>query len=300
MAITFNQPTTEIVITTGQLTVTAQDLYNAIREFEDDFQMMGWSSIALAGGKFPLGGGVFTEIILQLLEGNEGPWTIRFEDEGTQFVSVTGGTFLATDINNLARPVTTNPSITINQSVSGVLVETGVSGLTPEESAAITNTNTVVNANTTTLGNIETDIGLIQTDIGTINSNIAQINTDIGTINTSIGTIQTDITAIQGDISAINSQLSVMNRPKKNAPFNDFMFLMVSEQDLKTPVTGLSPTGQRSIDGGSFAALEGTISEVGLGVYSADLTANDTNGDSIMYLFSATGALDRYLLVITS
>lgn len=137
MAITFDITVPEIFITTGQVTETAQNLLNAIRLFEDDFQMMSNSHIADASGKAPLGGGIFTEIILTLLEGNEGPWTIRFADEATQHTSITGGTFLATDSLGNARVVTTNPALTINQSVSGTLVETGVSGLTPVESTAV-------------------------------------------------------------------------------------------------------------------------------------------------------------------
>ena len=300
MAITFDIPNTEIFITTGQLNATAQDLYNASKLEESSFQMMGRDPICSAEGKAPLGGGIFTEIVLTLLEGQEGPWTIRFADEATQFTSVTGGTFLATDGIGDPRPVTTNPSLTINQSISGVLVETGVSGLTAAESQALLDIDTNVATNTTDIGTINTNIGTIQTDIGTINTNIATIQTDIGTINTNIGSIQTDISAIQGDISTIQVDLSVMNRPKKNQVFNDFMFLMINENDLKTPVTGASPTGERSLDGGAFAATEGTISEVGQGIYSIDLTANDTNGDSITYIFKATGAIPRYITVITS
>ena len=139
MAITFDITVPEIVFTTGQTTETAQNLINSIRLFEDDFQMMSNSKIANAVGKAPLGGGVFTEIILTLLEGNEGPWTIRFVDETVSHTSITGGTFLATDSSGDPRVVTTNPSLTINQSVSGVLVESGVSGLTASESTKLTN-----------------------------------------------------------------------------------------------------------------------------------------------------------------
>ena len=133
MAITFDTTVPEIVFTTGQTTETAQNLVNSIRLFEDDFQMMSNSKIINAVGKAPLGGAIFTEIILTLLEGNEGPWTIRFVDEAISHTSITGGTFLATDSFGVSRVVTTNPSLTINQSVSGTLVETGVSGLTAPE-----------------------------------------------------------------------------------------------------------------------------------------------------------------------
>jgi hypothetical protein len=51
---------------------------------------------------------------------------------------VTGGTTLAFLSDGVTpRPVTTNFALTINQSVSGTLVETETSGLTPAESAAL-------------------------------------------------------------------------------------------------------------------------------------------------------------------
>lgn len=122
MAITFSIPNTEVIITTGQTTVTAQALVNAIREFEDDFVMMSNSKIIDASGKFPVGA-VFSEIILTLLN----PWTIRFADEATAHTSITGGTFLATDAVGDARPVTTNFSLTVNQSISGTLINGDIS-----------------------------------------------------------------------------------------------------------------------------------------------------------------------------
>jgi len=121
MAITFDIPNTEIIMTTGQTNVTVQNLVNAIRLFESSFQMMGRDYIIDTAGKANLGGGVYTEIIMTL----RNPWTIRFEDEATAHTSITGGTTLAVDGAGDPRAVTTNPSLTINQSVSGTLVETG-------------------------------------------------------------------------------------------------------------------------------------------------------------------------------
>lgn len=95
--------------------------------------MMSNTKVVDASGKAPLGGGVFTEIVMTLLD----PWTIRFEDEATQHTKITGGTTLATDAVGAARNVTTNPALTVNQSISGTLVETGVSGLTATEAAQL-------------------------------------------------------------------------------------------------------------------------------------------------------------------
>lgn len=119
MAITFSIPNTEIIMTTPQVEVLGQDLLNACREFEDEFQMMGQDHIIDAEGKVDLGSGVFTEIILIL----RNPWTLRFEDGATDHVAVRSCTIQALDAGGSPRPVPTNPGLTINQSVSGTLVK---------------------------------------------------------------------------------------------------------------------------------------------------------------------------------
>lgn len=126
MAITFSIPSTEIIVTSGQTEVLCQDLINAIRDFEDEFMMMGFDHIADAGGKLPIdvARGIYTEIVLSLRY----PWTIRFEDESTAHCAVRGGTLLAFDEFGDPRPVSTNYGLTINQSVSGTLVITGGGG----------------------------------------------------------------------------------------------------------------------------------------------------------------------------
>lgn len=171
MAITFSIPTTEFIMTTGQTEALCQDMLNAARDFEDDFIMMGNDHILDAEGKAPLGLGVFTEIVLALRD----PWTVRFEDEATEFVAIRGGTILAFDSIGDPRPVSTNPGLTINQAASGILIETGVSGLTAQESQAILDLQSDSAANTAA-------IALIQTSIANIESDVATIQTDIGAI----------------------------------------------------------------------------------------------------------------------
>lgn len=85
----------------------------------------------------------------------------------------------------------------------------------------------------------------------------------------------------------------------KNATFSDFEFLMVDATDFATPETGLTVTGQMSIDGAAFANVNGAIAEVGSGIYQIDLTAADTNGDVITYKFSSAGAADRFVTIKT-
>jgi len=86
---------------------------------------------------------------------------------------------------------------------------------------------------------------------------------------------------------------------QKNATFSNFEFLMVDSTDHVTPKTGLTVTGQRSIDGAAFASVSGSIAEVSNGIYQFDAVAADTNGDVITWRFSSAGADDRFVTITT-
>jgi hypothetical protein len=70
---------------------------------------------------------------------------------------------------------------------------------------------------------------------------------------------------------------------------------MVLTSDHVTPATGLTVTGQRSVDGGAFATVTGTIAEVSNGIYQFDAVAADTNGDFITWRFSSATADDTFV-----
>jgi len=74
---------------------------------------------------------------------------------------------------------------------------------------------------------------------------------------------------------------------QKATNLDNFMFLMVDSTDDITPKTGLTVTGEVSIDGGAWQALTNSASEIGgagngKGWYKINLDgANDLNGDTI-------------------
>lgn len=105
--------------------------------------------------------------------------------------------------------------------------------------------------------------------------------------------LEIELTATDNQTAAI-----VINSPiKKNLAFNNFTFLML---DLTgSPASGLSVTGQVSIDGAAFQSLTNAITELSNGVYKVNLAAADTNGVSSMTLrFTASGAQDSVITVL--
>ena len=103
------------------------------------------------------------------------------------------------------------------------------------------------------------------------------------------------INNVTGNVNIAAQQVFV----KKNAALNGFMFLMLKSSDHVTPATGLTITSQVSLNGGAFGATANTATEISNGVYTINLAAADTNGNTLMYLFTGGTADNRYIEVIT-
>lgn len=88
-------------------------------------------------------------------------------------------------------------------------------------------------------------------------------------------------------------------RISKNTALSNFEFFMRDSADHVSGKTGLTVTAERSIDGGAFASCANAVSEVGSGVYKISLADTDLNGDVVTLRFSATGADDTVITLIT-
>ncbi len=108
--------------------------------------------------------------------------------------------------------------------------------------------------------------------------------------NDIVGNIVGNVAGSVGSISTI--------RPKKNTGLDNFMFPMF-DSTTKNPKTGLTVAAERAIDGNPFALCSNAAVELSNGVYRVSLSADDLNGDKIMFRFSATGADDQLVEIIT-
>lgn len=136
-----------------------------------------------------------------------------------------------------------------------------------------------------------------------------------GTVGKAISDIEADTNELQTDdvpglVAALNDisaadvwaagtrTLTSTDGIKKNTAFSNFEFLMLDTSG--DPATGLTVTAQRSIDGAAFAACANSVTELSDGIYKVDLAATDLNGDKITLKFTATGAQNRYISIITN
>jgi hypothetical protein len=144
-------------------------------------------------------------------------------------------------------------------------------------------------------GNVDGSVGSVAGNVdGNVTGSVANV---LGGIDTSAGTITTlDALDTAQDAQHATTQGLVDDLAiKKNETFSNFEFLMVLTSDHATPATGITVTGQRSINGGAFANVTGTIAEVSNGIYQFDALAADTNGDVITWKFSAGTADDTFV-----
>lgn len=108
--------------------------------------------------------------------------------------------------------------------------------------------------------------------------------------NDFVGDLAGNVTGSIGSISTV--------RPKKNTGLDNFMFPMF-DSTTKAPKAGLTVTAERAIDGNSFSPCSSGVAELSNGVYRISFSAGDMNGDKIMFRFSATGADDQLVEIVT-
>ena len=123
----------EVAITSTSLDM--QDLVDTIRFLEYDMPNLDMTHLLNCSGKEALGGGILVAITVQLLNAK-----IKFADRGgPSYIQCTvgGGNLVAVDENGDEMDAIQSSNYTqviVLRSSAGVIAETGVSGLTQEES----------------------------------------------------------------------------------------------------------------------------------------------------------------------
>ncbi len=95
-----------------------------------------------------------------------------------------------------------------------------------------------------------------------------------------------------------SGQALIASNVKQNAVLNGFTFVMTNVT-THTPATGLTVVAQRSLAGAGFAPCVNGVTELSNGVYNINLAASDTNAVTVMLRFTASGADDLNIMLIT-
>ncbi len=106
-----------------------------------------------------------------------------------------------------------------------------------------------------------------------------------------IGSDEFATTAVQEISRAIN--------PQFNAALSNITFEMY-DSTTHNPSAGLTVTGERSLDGGAYGAVTGSIAGISDGTYQLDASQADMNGALIVFKFSEGTADDTFVHVKTA
>lgn len=98
-----------------------------------------------------------------------------------------------------------------------------------------------------------------------------------------------------------NGNVATTSNIKKNTASSGFSFVMTnpSSSPANGPFAGLTVSGSVSIDGGAFQTLTNSVVEIGQGAYKVNLAAADTNGNHLLFQFTAMSANTLFLEIIT-
>lgn len=174
-------PKSYLTLISGTLYELDTDTFRLdLKDLEDSETGMPFPDTHLHNTEVTVAGVTYARTI-EIING----YSVEFED-GQYSVRLVGSNNNIFDVENGILSQNQVQVIPTN-SAGYIVVETGVSGLTGEESGWLSSVPT-----------IETDVSSIEGDVSTINTNI-------GTINTNISNIATDISGIETDVDLINA-----------------------------------------------------------------------------------------------
>jgi len=106
-----------------------------------------------------------------------------------------------------------------------------------------------------------------------------------------------------GQLNVSSGKVSIIGdvRIRKNIALNNFMFRMTDSTDHLSPKAGLGAgiTCQMSLDGAAFGAMTNAAAEISNGWYKINLAAGDVNADVVAFKFTAAGADQLDISIIT-
>lgn len=238
--------------------------------------------------------------------------TQTFNQAGTQSgpfvsaISLASGTYavnLSGSVNNVIQPIsTTITGGTTNANVVqwvGVAPNSLISGRVDSNAQVVGDKTGYSLASGTQVGVIiptVVSVNSVSGSVGSVTGAVGSVTGNVGgSVNSVVNSVVTGTNADKTGYSLLAGQLFV----KKNTALANFMFLMLDSTDHVTPKTGLTVASQVSIDGAAFGNTANSVSEIGTGIYKISLANTDTNGTTLMFKFTATGADNRYIEIVT-
>jgi hypothetical protein len=217
-------------------------------------------------------------------------------------VIVSGGEYdrsktsgIMTEVSGLDSAMAASPTAnSLMQRIQAIDVLTEASG-GGDLAANLTNTNRLTAVRAAVLTDW-IDAGRLDAILDTINTNAARLTA----VRAAILTDWIDGGRLDALLDAVKAKTdNLPSAVAKNVALANFSLLMVDSDDHFSPITGLTVTAQISKDGGAFAGATNSVSEIANGVYKISFTQAEMNADVLVWTFTATGADQRTITVLT-
>lgn len=133
-------------------------------------------------------------------------------------------------------------------------------------------------------------------DVGTLGDLAYYITATSGDAVFMVDQVQVNLVS---DISLdANGRVNISSNIRKNAALNGFTFVMTNST-THAAQSGLTITAQRSLGGAGFAPCANAVSELSNGCYVINLSASDLNANTVLLRFTAAGADDLDIELLT-
>lgn len=180
-----------------------------------------------------------------------------------------------------------NLDATISSRATSISVPTNFGLLTIDGTGRVV-ASSVAGAVGSVTGNVGGNVnGTVGSVVGNVGGNVVG---SVGSVTGAVGSVTNPVT-----IGTVNGSASNI---KKNQALNGFVFEM-KDSTNHNPDPGLTVTATRSLDAGSYSACANSVTGLGNGLYAINLAAGDLNGNTVALRFTATGADDLNILIIT-
>lgn len=230
---------------------------------------------------------------------------------GTAFVSTATAGIPDINVKNIANSAVSTSTAQIGANLVNVL------GVSVQTSLAQIGTNLVniagvsVASSTAQLGvNVVNILGVsVQTSLAQVGANVVNIagasnagaagyvGLDWSKINSPSSTVSLSATTI-GTATTVTNPVTVTSNIKANTGSQYLSFTM-TDSTAHAPLAGLTVASSVSINGAAFVATANSVTAISNGDYTLTLNAADTNGKTLLFRFTATGADDLNIMVIT-
>lgn len=196
---------------------------------------------------------------------------------------------------------TTAGDFTVASSIGKSLYTSGVApGASGGLFIAGSNAATTANITGNITGNLSGSVGSVTGSVGSVTGAVGSVTGNVGgNVVGSVASVTGNVGGnVTGSVGSVVSAVAITSNTKKNQALNGFTFAM-TDSTTHGAKTGLTVTAERSKDGGAFAACSNSVTEVGNGLYTIDLSATDLNANTVALKFTATGADQRMFTIVT-